>query len=113
MLLRDYLAGTRLEVGGKTSTPSSVRESVSLGGRGLDGRHRLPTTVGITFAPAMVRGDEDLRANRSSGREHLPHMLDDVVRLERRATEFVELATLRQEVVVRVDDKQPRQFGLV
>jgi hypothetical protein len=32
-------------------------------------------------------------------------MLDDVVRLERRATEFVELATLRQEVVIRVDDK--------
>src|ERR1700739_2952298 len=113
MLLRDYLAGTRLEVGGKPPAPSSIRESTSLSGRGLHWRHCLPTTVGIIFAPAMVRGDEDLRASRSSGPQDLPHILDDVVRLKRRAAEFVELAALREEVVVRVDDKQPRQFGLV
>src|ERR1700752_5391366 len=113
MLLRHYLAGTWLEVGVKTSAPSSVGESMPLGGRRLDGRHRLPTTVRITFAPAMVRGDEDPRVSRSNGREDLPHMLGDVVRLERRATELVELATFRQEVVVRVDDKQPCQFRLV
>ena len=61
----------------------------------------------------MVRGYENLHAIRPSGGEDLPHMLDNVVRLECRAAEFVELAPLRQEVVVGVDDKQPRQFRFV
>ena len=61
----------------------------------------------------MMRGDEDLHAMRPSGGEDLPHVLDDIVRLECRAAEFVELAALRQEVVVGIDDKQPRQFRFV
>jgi hypothetical protein len=48
--------------------------------------------VGITIAPTMVRGDEDLHASGPSGGEDLPHMLDNVVRLECRAAELVELA---------------------
>src|ERR1700756_1176311 len=112
MLLCDDIAVTWLEIGVKTSAPSSVSENMSLCGGGLDGRHRLPLTVEITFAPTMVRGDEDLYAMGPGSGEDLSHMLDDVVRLECRAAEFVELAALRQEVVVGIDDKQPRQFRL-
>ena len=61
----------------------------------------------------MVRGDEDLHAIRPSGREDLAHVLDNIARLECRAAEFVELAPFRQEVVLGIDDKQPRQFRLV
>jgi hypothetical protein len=86
---------------------------MSLRGGGLDGRHGLPTTIWITLTPTVVRGYENLHAIRPSGGEDLPHMLDNVVRLECRAAEFVELAPLRQEVVVGVDDKQPRQFRFV
>ena len=49
-------------------------------------------TIRITFAPTMVRSNEDLYVIRPSGREDLPHVLDNIVRLERRAAEFVELA---------------------
>ena len=104
MLLRDDLAGTRLEIGVKGPAPSSVSEDMSLRGGGLDGRHRLPMTVQIAFAPTMVRGDENLHATRTSRREDLAHMLDDIVRLQGRAAEFVKLAALRQEVVVGIDD---------
>src|ERR1700761_3003634 len=110
MLLSDDLVRMRLEIGGKTSTPSSVSESMSLRGGGLDGRHVLPPTIGITLTPTVVRGYEAPHAIRPSGGEDLPHMLDNVVRLECRAAEFVELAPLRQEVVVGGDDKHPRQL---
>ena len=113
MLLSDNLVRVRLKVGVKTSAPSSVSENMSLRGGGLDGRHRLPMAIWISLAPTMVRGDEDLDAIRPSGGEDLPHMLDNVVRFECRTAEFVELAPLRQEVVVGVDDKQPRQFRFV
>src|SRR5271169_1331609 len=104
MLLSDDLVGMRFEIGVKTSAPSSISENASLRGGGLDGRHRLPMTVWIGFAPTMVRGDEDLYALRPSGGEDLPHMLDNVVRLECRAAEFVELAPVGQKVVVGIDD---------
>src|SRR5271155_4571613 len=113
MLLRDDLAGKRLEIGVETSAPGPVSENMSRRGGGLDGRHRLPMFIGIAFAPTMVRGDEDLDAIRPSGGEDLPHMLDNIVRLECRAAEFVELAALRQKVVVGIDDKQPRQVSFV
>src|ERR1700693_15389 len=113
MLLSDDLAGMRLEVGVKTSAPSSVSENVSRRGGGLNGRHRLPMAVWITFAPTMVRDDEDLHIGRPSGGEDVPHVLDNIVRLECRAAEFVELPPLRQKVVVGIDDKKPRQFGFV
>src|SRR5271166_303717 len=113
MLLSDDLAGMRLEIGVETSAPSSVSENMSLRGGGLDGRHRLPMTIWITFAPTMVRGDEDLHASRPSGGEDLSHMLDTIVSLECRAAEFVELAPRRQKVVVGIDDKQPGQFGFI
>src|ERR1700740_3592156 len=113
MLLSDDLVGMRLEIGVKTSAPSSVSENMSLRGGSLHGRHRLPMTIWIIFAPTMMRGDEDLHAIRPSSGEDLPHVLDDIVRLERRAAEFVELAPLRQKVVVGIDDKQPRQFRFV
>src|ERR1700756_1092306 len=113
MLLSNDLAGMRLEIGVKTSAPSSVSENMSLGGGGPHGRHRLPVTIWISFAPTMMRGDEDLHAIRPSGGEDLPHMLDDIVRLECRAAEFVELAPLRQKGVVGIDNKQPRQFRFV
>ena len=113
MLLSNDLAGMRLEIGVKTSAPSSVSENLSARDGGLHGRHRLPMIIWISFAPTMVRGDEDLHAIRPSGREDLPHMLDNIVRLECRAAEFVELAPFRQEVVVGIDDKQPRQFRFV
>src|SRR6516165_5462122 len=113
MLLSDDVVGMRLEIGVKTSAPSSVRENLSHCGRRLHWRHRLPMTVGITFAPTMVRGDEDLHPSRPSGGKDLPHMLNDIVRLECRAAEFVKLATLRQEVIVRIDDKQPGQLRFV
>src|SRR5580704_16223649 len=104
MLLSDDLVRTRLKIGMKTSAPSSVSEGMSLRGRGLDRRHRLPMVIGIAFTPTMVRGDDDLDAGRSSRSEDLSDVLDNVVGLERRATQFVELATLRQEVVVWIDD---------
>src|ERR1700757_1635856 len=113
MLLSDNLVRVWLKIGVETSAPSSVSENMSLRGGGLDGRHRLPMAVWIAFAPTMMRGDEDLHAFRPSGGEALPHMLDNIVRLERRAAEFVELAPLRQKVVVGIDDQQPRQFRLV
>jgi hypothetical protein len=69
--------------------------------------------IGIAFTPTMVWGDENLDAGRSSGSEDLSHVLDNIVGLERRATQFVELATLRQEVVVGIDDQQTRQFRCV
>src|ERR1700748_1102841 len=113
MLLSDNLVRVWLKVGVKTSAPSSVSENMSLRGGGLDGRHRLPMAIWISLAPTMVRGDEDLDAIRPSGGEDLPHMLDNVVRLECRAAAFVELAARRQKVVVGIDDKQPRQFSFV
>src|ERR1700744_3179157 len=113
MLLSDDLAGMWLEIGGKTSAPSSVSENMSLRGGSLHGRHRLPITIWITFAPTMMWGDEDLHAIPQSGGDDLPHVRDDIVRLERRAADFVELAPLRQKVVVGIDDKQPRQFRFV
>src|SRR5271170_2296871 len=113
MLLSDDLVRVRLKIGVKTSAPSSVSENMSLRGGGLDGRHRLPMAIWISLAPTMVRGDEDLDAIRPSGGEYLPHVLDNIVRLECRAAEFVELAPLRQKVVVGIDDKQPRQFSFV
>src|SRR5271156_3354953 len=113
MLLSDDLVRVRLKIGVKTSAPSSVSENMSLRGGGLDGRHRLPMAIWISLAPTMVRGDEDLDAIRPSGGEYLPHMLDNIVRLECRAAEFVELAPLRQKVVVGIDDKQTRQFRFV
>ncbi|HIH2752134.1 TPA: hypothetical protein ACYLN4_007995 [Burkholderia lata] len=70
-------------------------------------------TVLIAFAPTMVGGDEDLQAGGASRVEHLPHVLDDIVRFQRRAAEFVELASLRQEIVVGIDDQQPSQLRLV
>jgi hypothetical protein len=48
-------------------------------------------TVQIGFTPTVVGGDEDLQAGRASRSEHLPHVLDDIVRFQRRAAEFVEL----------------------
>src|SRR5271163_4728305 len=113
MLLSDDLVRVRLKIGVKTSAPSSVSENMSLRGGGLDGRHRLPMAIGIAFAPTMVRGDEDLDASCSSRSEDLSHVLDNIVRLERRAADFVELAPLRQKVVVGIDDKQPRQIRFV
>src|SRR5271170_3630716 len=106
MFLRDNLAGTRLEIGVKASTPGSVRETASLGSSRADRRCRLPMTVQITFTPTMVGRDEDLHVGCTCCSEDLPHMLDDIVRVEGRAAEFVELATLRQEVVVGIDDQQ-------
>jgi len=53
----------------------------------------------------------NLDASRPSGGENLPHMLDNIVRFECRAAEFVEFATLRQEVVVGIDDKHPVSSG--
>jgi hypothetical protein len=113
MLLRDDLPQAGLEIGVEASAPGQVGEHVPLCGSRLNGRHRFPMAVLIAFSPAMVGRDEDLHAARTSGGEDLAHMLDDVVCLERRAAEFVELAALRQEVVVGIDYQEPRQFGLV
>src|ERR1700736_1559571 len=106
MLLRDDLVGMRLEIGVKTSAPGSVGENMSRRGGGLNRRHRLPMAIRIAFAPTMVWGDEDPHAILPSGGEDLPHVLDDIVRLERRAAAVVELAPLRQKVVVGIDDQQ-------
>src|ERR1700739_1283466 len=113
MLLGDDVVGGRIEIGVETSAPSSLSENASLRGGSLDRRHRFPMTVWIGFAPTMVRGDESLHPSRPGCGEDLPHMLDDIVRLEGRAAELVELAPLRQKVFVGIDDEQPRQFGFV
>jgi hypothetical protein len=63
------------------------------------GTTRLPMS-----GPIDSDSDTSLYALRPSGGEDLPHMLDNVVRLECRAAEFVELAPVGQKVVVGIDD---------
>src|ERR1700722_3182035 len=113
MLLCDDLPRAGLEIGVEASAPGPISEDVPLRCGRLNGRHCFPVAVLIAFPPTMVGCDEDLHAARTSGGKDLAHMLDDVVRLERRAAEFVELAALRQEVVVGIDYQEPGQFGLV
>src|SRR6266481_4640931 len=60
-----------------------------------------------------MRGDEYLNALLASGGENLPHVGNHIELFERRPAEFVQLTALRQEIVVRVDDDQASQFGLV
>src|SRR5271163_228531 len=113
MFLSDDLTLPGLEVGVKTSAPGPVCEYPALGGRRLDGRFGFPTAMRISFAPSMMRRDEHLDAARADRREHLLHVLDDMQRLERFATELIQLPAFRQKVVVGIDNELARQLGFI
>src|ERR1700730_17718390 len=99
MLLCDDLPRAGLEIGGESSAPGPIAEDGPFRCGCLNGRHRFPVAVLIAFPPTMVGRDEDLHAARASGGEDLAHMLDGVVRLERGAAEFGEVAAVGQEGV--------------
>src|SRR5262249_13535806 len=112
MLRHDNLAWLGLELGTKLATPGAIFEALPLPRCFLNGRDVLPGLV-VTRPVSMMRHIEDAKLRLARGVQHLQHMRNAVIGFGDGANAVPYLASLGDEVVVRIDHQKASELPFV
>lgn len=105
MFLRDDLTRRRHELGAELAAPCAVFEALASPSGPLDGCDESPGLV-VARAVSMMHGIEDAKLRLPRGIQDLQHVRHAVVGFGDRLDAGPDLATLGNEVVIRIDHQK-------
>src|SRR3954454_16130148 len=112
MLLGDHVVRSRLQVRMDLTTPRAVLERLARPCRALNRCDVLPRLV-VTGTVPVMHGVAHPYPGSAGRVDELPHVRDAIIGLGNAFEAIPYLATLEDEVVVRIDHQQPRDRRLV